>query len=72
MIPQDIERYVLLASDASNLQLQQQANSFLNQWVTSNNDNVLADAIVEVVRVTQREVVLFYTLKVSGPRLLCF
>lgn len=53
-----------MASDASNLQLQQQANSFLNQWVTSNNDNVLADAIVEVVRVTQREVVLFYTLTV--------
>ena len=64
MIPQDIERYVLLASDASNLQLQQQANAFLNQWVTSNNDSVLADAIVEVVRVTQREVVLFYALTV--------
>ncbi len=64
MTPQDIERYVLLASDASNLQLQQQANAFLNQWVTSNNDNVLADAIVEVVRVTQREVVLFYALTV--------
>lgn len=64
MTPQDIERYVLLASDASNLQLQQQANTFLNQWVTSNNDNVLADAIVEVVRVTQREVVLFYALTV--------
>ncbi len=64
MTPQDIERYVLLASDASNIQLQQQANTFLNQWVTSNNDNVLADAIVEVVRVTQREVVLFYALTV--------
>lgn len=64
MKPQDIERYVLLASDASNIQLQQQANTFLNQWVTSNNDNVLADAIVEVVQVTQREVVLFYGLTV--------
>lgn len=64
MIPQDIERYVLLASDASNLQLQQQANTFLNQWATSNNDNVLADSIVEVVRSTQREVVLFYALTV--------
>lgn len=64
MLPQDIERYVLLASDASNLQLQQQANNLLNQWVTSNNDNILADAIVEVVRVTQREVVLFYALTV--------
>ena len=64
MISQDIERYVLLASDASNFQLQQQANAFLNQWVTSNNDNALADAIVEVVRVTQREVVLFYALTV--------
>jgi len=64
MTPQDIERYVLLASDASNLQLQQQANSFLNQWVTSTSDSVLADAICEVVRVTQREVVLFYALTV--------
>ena len=64
MTPQDIERYVLLASDASNLQLQQQANSFLNQWVTSTSDSVLADAIYEVVRVTQREVVLFYALTV--------
>jgi len=53
-----------LASDASNLQLQQQANIFLNQWVASNNDNVLANAIVEVVRVTEREVVLFYALTV--------
>jgi len=64
MIPQDVERYVLLASDASNVELQQQANSFLNQWVASNNNNVLADTIIEVVRFTQREVVLFYALTV--------
>jgi len=64
MIAQDIERYVILASDASHLQLQQQANNFLNEWVASNNDNVLADALVDVVRVTQHEVVLFYALTV--------
>jgi len=64
MTPQEIERYVLLASNPSNLQLQQQANNYLNQWVSSNNDNILADVIVEVVRVTQREVVLFYALTV--------
>jgi len=64
MTPQEIERYVLLASDASNIELQQKANIFLNQWVTTNNDKVLADAIIEVVRVTQREVVLFYALTV--------
>eukprot|EP00536_Pseudo-nitzschia_multiseries_P003374 jgi/Psemu1/185823/e_gw1.52.10.1 len=74
MMPHDVERYVLLASDASNMELQQQANNFLNQWVTSNNDNVLADTIIEVVRLTQREVVLFYALTVfsrldnAGPQ----
>ena len=58
----DIEKYVLLASDASNFQLQQQANTYLNNWVLANDDKTLADTLVEIVRLTQREVVLFYTL----------
>ena len=64
MTPQEIERYVLQASNSSNPSNQQQANNYLNQWVSSNNDNILANTIVEVVRVTQREVVLFYALTV--------
>lgn len=64
MTPQEIEHYVLVASDASNLQHQQQANALLNQWVSTNCDSTLADTIVQVLRLTQREVVLFYTLTV--------
>lgn len=64
MLPQDVERYVLVASDASNLQHQQQANSLLHQWVSTTGDQILADTMVQVVRLTRQEVVLFYTLTI--------
>jgi exportin-T len=62
MTPEEVERYVLLASDASNLQNQQQANAFLNHWVSTTDDRVLADALVPVLRTSQQEVVLFFVL----------
>jgi exportin-T len=62
MTPQEVEQYVLLASDASNLQHQQQANSLLLHWVYSSSDNLLADTLLQALRLTQREVVLFYCL----------
>jgi exportin-T len=62
MTPQEIEQYVLVASDASNLQHQQQANSLLLHWVSSSSDTVQADTLLQVLKSTQREVVLFYCL----------
>jgi exportin-T len=64
LTPQDIEQYVLLASDASNVQHQQHANTILHQWVTTNDDIVLADTILQLLQTTTREVVLFYALTV--------
>ena len=63
--PQEIEQYVVVASDASNPQHQQQANALLQQWVSSTTDAVLADTIYEILRTTHREVVLFYTLTLA-------
>lgn len=62
MTPQEVEQYVLLASDASNIQHQQQANSLLLHWVSSSSENVLADTLLQVLKSTRREVVLFYCL----------
>eukprot|EP00980_Cylindrotheca_fusiformis_P024345 scaffold11783_cov120-Cylindrotheca_fusiformis.AAC.5 len=62
MTPQEVEQYVLVASDASNPQHQQQANELLLHWVSSSSDDVLADTLRGVLELTQREVVLFYCL----------
>jgi exportin-T len=62
MTPQEIEQYVLLASSASNLQHQQQANTLLNQWVSSSDPDTLAATLIKVLQSTRREVVHFYAL----------
>mmetsp|Transcript_1749 Transcript_1749/g.3879 ORF Transcript_1749/g.3879 Transcript_1749/m.3879 type:complete len:1001 (-) Transcript_1749:62-3064(-) len=62
MTPQELEQYVQLAADASNLQNQQQANSLLLQWVSSSTDTAIADILLSVLKATQKEVVLFYCL----------
>ena len=62
MTPQEVEHYVLLASDASNLQQQQQANSILHHWVASSDDNTLVSSFLQIVRSTQQEIVIFYAL----------
>lgn len=61
---QQVEQYVVVASDASNPQHQQQANALLHEWVTSNSDTVIADTILELLRSSKREVVLFYALTI--------
>jgi exportin-T len=62
MTPEELEHVVLLASNATNLQNQQQANALLNHWVSSTEDQVQADALLPVLRVSQKEVVLFFVL----------
>ena len=62
MTPQELEQYVQLAADASNLQNQQQANSLLLQWVSSSTDAAIADSLLSVIKNTQKEVALFYCL----------
>mmetsp|Transcript_12679 Transcript_12679/g.30739 ORF Transcript_12679/g.30739 Transcript_12679/m.30739 type:complete len:1038 (-) Transcript_12679:110-3223(-) len=63
--PQEVEQYVLLASDSTDLERQRQANRWLNHWVSSNDDTVLASTVLEIVRTGSRqEVVLFYALTV--------
>jgi exportin-T len=60
--PQQVEQYVLLASDASNPQQQQQANAYLHHWRASSDENDLATTFLQLVRSTQHENVLFYAL----------
>ncbi|KAL3925244.1 MAG: hypothetical protein SGILL_000542 [Bacillariaceae sp.] len=62
---QEIEQYVVVASDASNPQHQQQANVLLHQWVSSTADTAVADTIYDILRSTNHEVVLFYTLTLA-------
>jgi exportin-T len=63
--PQVIEQYVLLASDTTDVERQREANRWLNHWVSSNDDRVLADAVLQIIRCGSRqEVVLFYALTV--------
>jgi hypothetical protein len=62
--PQEVEKYVLAASDATNPEYQRQANSLLHQWVSSSSDNLIADTILDVLRFSQKEVVLFYALSI--------
>lgn len=62
MTPQEVEQYVLLASDASNPQHQQHANALLHHWTTTTSESTLADSLIQVLQSTQREVVLFYSL----------
>ncbi len=62
MTPLEVEQYVLCASDSSNMQNQQQANALLNHWISSTEDRVLADALIPVLRTSQKEVVLFFVL----------
>lgn len=62
MTPQEVEQYVLVASDASNLLHQQQANALLLHWVSSSSDDVLAEGLLQLLKFTSREVVLFYCL----------
>ncbi|KAL3917409.1 MAG: hypothetical protein SGILL_004727, partial [Bacillariaceae sp.] len=61
----EIEQYVLVASDATNPQHQQQANALLHQWVSSTSDTVISDTICEMIKSTNREVVLFYALTLA-------
>ena len=62
MTPEELERCVLLASNATNLQNQQQATYLLNHWVASTDDQAQADALLPVLRVSRKEVVLFFVL----------
>jgi len=62
MTPQELEHYVLLASNATNLLNQQQANKRLNEWISSTQDEQQAEALLPVLRVSQKEVVLFFVL----------
>ena len=62
MTPQEVEQYVLLASDASNLQHQQQANALLNQWVSVNSPDVIVETLLRTLQLTRQEVVQFYAL----------
>lgn len=62
MTPEEIEQYVLLASNATNLQNQQQANAILNQWISTTDDKTQADSLLLVLRMSRKEVVLFFVL----------
>lgn len=62
MTPEELEHYVLVASDASNLANQQQANSLLNQWLSSTDDRIKAELLLVALRSSQKEVVLFFVL----------
>lgn len=62
MTPEEVEQYVLLASDSSNLQTQQHANAILNHWISTTDQQILADALIPVVRSSKKDVVLFFVL----------
>eukprot|EP00934_Nitzschia_sp_Nitz4_P006653 Nitzschia sp. Nitz4//scaffold73_size107353//62684//65689//NITZ4_004323-RA/size107353-processed-gene-0.193-mRNA-1//-1//CDS//3329557485//6643//frame0 len=62
MTPEQVEHYVVMAADPSDVAMQQQANTLLTRWVSSTSDPVLADALLPILRQSQQQVVVFFAL----------
>lgn len=60
--PADLERCVLLASDASNPQVQQQANNELLHFMSNPNPGAMVDVLLSLLTTTKSEQVIFFVL----------